>query len=467
MEQEAIARTLVWLARAYLAFDSVMFVPLYAAFFLRTGRVLARALQADAGQADATDRRWLAVFWAPVLMLVAVDLLENLLGLERTQGVRPWIGWVALALGGLGLQRWAGFGGWRIGAHLPVLACAVAALAALLAFCAFGNEACAAADGASWHGRLGCAAHEAKSPLIGAMFLMLAAGGLCWFFGVLPSLLPDRPGSRDRSLLRAAVFDCLVRSRYVLAALALLAGLTVVMDQSRDIIAATASFVPRFFTLIGVRWHGPVASSAGAAPDWPSALLLLLGSLTAFSLSILALALLVFACWLWTRSVCHLRFAARRAEVAGLGWRTPGDRHEDAFARDWARALALVPILLVLLCARVLRDLAEAQIGAAHAAEAAWPSCLLLSVGVVAFAVLAVVAGGRFLRKRGLTASGGGYYDHIDWTCRAWGRKASKSKRWARLSTLRRQRLVLLCHKRSTSLAWPQQGQAASLTMSS
>lgn len=404
---------LVWLARAYLAFDSVVFVPLYAAFFLATGRVLATALQTDAGQPGATGRRWLAVFWAPVLTLVGVDLLENLLGLERTQGAGPWIGLAALALGLLGLQHRAGFGRWRIGAQRPALACAAAALVALVAWFHFGTDACAAADGASWRGRLGCATHAAKLPLVVATLLVPLAGGACWFFGVLPSLLPDVPGNRDRALLRAAlrsaVFDCLVRSRYVLAALALLAALTVVMDQSRDIIASTASFVPRFFDRVG--------------DDLPGALLLLLGSLTVFSLSVLALALLVFACWLWTRSVCHLRSAGARAAAAGLGWRDPGDRHEDVFARDWARVLALVPILLVVqLCARVLRDLAEAQIGTAgHVVEAAWPGCLLPSLGVVAFAVLAVVVGGRFLWQRGAAASGGGYYDCIDWG--QWSRR--------------------------------------------
>lgn len=119
----------------------------------------------------------------------------------------------------------------------------------------------------------------------------------------------------------------------MLAALALLAGLTVVMDQSRDIIASTASFVPRFLTMIQVDWGGTTAVPAGTAIDRVGAVWLLLGSLTVFSLSILALALLVFASWLWTRSVCHLRSAGRRTVVAGLGQKEAGARYEDFFAR--------------------------------------------------------------------------------------------------------------------------------------
>ncbi|SEK16288.1 MULTISPECIES: hypothetical protein [unclassified Variovorax] len=414
---------LVWLAQAYFALDSALFVPLYAAFFLKTGRVIATALDEDTGQASEAGRRWFVLFWVPVLMLVAVDLLENMMALGRTGGWGPSIGVGVLLLGLLGVGRLANLDAWQVRAHPRAVAVGVVALVALVAAMYFSADACAAAEGATWRGRLGCAAHQAKWPLTGAVLLVLAAGGACWLFGVVLSILPDRPNNAHRcelrADLRAAIFDCIVRSRYVLAALALLAGLTVVMDQSRDIIASTASFVPRFLTMVHVDWGGAPMPPPGTPIDWGAAAWLLAGSVTVFAVSVLALAMLVFACWLWTRSVCHLRRSTGRIRHDdGLGYVPVGKRHEDFFARDWARVLALVPVLLVVvLCANVLQDLSKAQVGtAAHGGgHAGWPSCLVPSLGVVAFAVLAVFAGGGFIWRRSEKASTGGYYDCIDW----------------------------------------------------
>lgn len=431
----------LWLAKLYMALDSIAFVPIYAAFFLRTGGVLARALDDDTGRPTPAGRRWFAVFWVPVLMLVAVDLLENLAGLARTGGYGVLMGSIALALGVAGVLGLAWLDDWKIRAHRGALVLGLLLLALLLAGMFFWTEACAAVDGANWRGRLGCAAHHSKSWLTVVVLGVLVAAGICWLFGVVLSTHTDVAGNPERALrradLRAAIFDCLVRSRYVLAALALLAGLTVVMDQSRDIIASTASFVPRFFTMVQVDWGGAPAPVPGTPVDWGGVLWLLAGSLTVFGLSILGLALLVFACWLWTRSVCHLRSAGQRPAKVGFEAAHDGDRHEDIFARDWARVLALVPVLLVvLLCANVLQDLAKAQTGmGAHAgAGAGWLACLLPSVGVVAFAALAVFAGGWFIWRRGDRESTGGYYDCIDW--REWSERAGLLEVRAHASTV-------------------------------
>lgn len=419
----------LWLARLYMALDSIAFVPIYAAFFLKTGRVLAEALDNDTGRPTPAGRRWFAVFWVPVLMLVAVDLLENLAGVSRTGGWGVLMGSIALGMGVAGVLGLAALEDWKIPAHRGALVVGLLLLVSLLAGMLFWTQACAGVDGASWRGRVGCAAHHSKSWLIVAVLVVLAAGGICWLFGVVLSTHVGVAGNPERALrradLRAAIFDCLVRSRYVLAALALLAGLTVVMDQSRDVIASTASFVPRFFTMIQVDWGGAPAPVPGTAIDWSGVLWLLCGSGMVFGLSIFGLALLVFACWLWTRSVCHLRSAGQRPAVVGFEPAHDGNRHEDVFARDWARVLALVPVLLVvLLCGNVLQDLAKAQTGTGtHAgAGAGWLACLLPSVGVVAFAVLAVFVGGRFIWRRGERASTGGYYDCIDW--KEWSTRA-------------------------------------------
>lgn len=248
----------IWLAQTYMALDSFLFVPIYAAFFLKTGRVLATALDEDAGNESAAGRRWYALFWVPVLMLVAADLLENLIGLARTPGLGPFIGVGALALGLVVLRYLGGLRDWQMRAHPLALVIGIGVLAGLMAWKYFLADACAAADGATWLGRLGCAANHGKDVLVGVVLFVLAVGAICWLFGVVLYFRTVVPGNQARLMLRAnlrtAIFDCLVRSRYVLVALALLAGLTVVMDQSRDIIASTASFVPRFFTMIQVDW---------------------------------------------------------------------------------------------------------------------------------------------------------------------------------------------------------------------
>ena len=409
---------LTWLAWAYLATDSVLFVPIYAAFFLKTGRLLVAALERDAGRPSTAGSRWFALLWVPVLMLVAVDLLENFLGLYRIGALGLSIALVTLVLGLEGVRRTADLHAWQVRVQLKLVLSGLVVLVLLLAVLFF-SDACAAVESASWRGRLGCSAHRAKPLMIVLVLFLLVAGGICWLFGALIADPGNSPGNRQQAMLRAnlrsAIFDCMVRSRYVLLALVLLAGMTVIMDQSRDVIASAASSVPRIFELFT---GGGSAAPVGPGADRYASIALFLGSMLVFSLSALALALLVFACWLWTRSVCHLRSAGGRPPVTGLGYSEPGERHEDTFARDWARVLALVPVLLVvLLCADVLQDIAKAQAGLSpdpHAGTGPWTG-LLASLGVVAFAVLAVFGGGSFIWLRGEQASRGGYYDCIDW----------------------------------------------------
>lgn len=163
----------------------------------------------------------------------------------------------------------------------------------LLLAVVFFSDACVAVESASWRGRLGCGAHRGKSWLIALVLVLLVACGICWLFGVLLTGSGNLPGNRQQAMLRAnlrsAIFDCMVRSRYVLLALALLAGLTVIMDQSRDVIASAASSVPRIFDRFT---GGGQITPPGAGADRYASVLLFLGSMLIFLLSALALALL-------------------------------------------------------------------------------------------------------------------------------------------------------------------------------
>lgn len=408
----------MWLARSYLVLDSVAFVPIYVAFSLQTGWILVNAIRRDFGSPQTTTPRWFVFFWLPVLLLAAVDLTENLLGLMRTGGWGLGIGLAALTVGLLALWLACDFGVWRVGKHPMALAAGAVGVALLCAWKL--KTSCVPVEGATWLGRALCTAHHSKTSLILLVAGVLAAAALCWLFGVVLSVRDgaaiDRARLARRAALRMAILDCLVRSRYVLAALAILGGLTLVMDQSRDVVGAMASFLPRFLETV-------LGASAGVS-GWTDAALMLFGSLAVFALSVLALALLVFACWMWTRSACHLRAAGRPA-VDASDPAPAGQRHEDFFARDWARVLALVPVLMVvLLCASVLQDIAKAQAGAdAMTGQRIWALPLVQSLGVLAYAVLSVLLGGRFIWKRGEQAADQAkYYDCIEWA--EWSERA-------------------------------------------
>lgn len=403
------------LAWAYLAIDSAVFVPLYAAFALALGARLARAVAAErreggAAHAELAMRRALG---APVLALAGVDLIENALGLARTGAVGGALAVAAsvVALGALlrsaALRdHWRSAGAWGValGAALAVVALAAA----------WARPQCRRTDNAPAFGLdalwpLGCAAHEAKGWLVVlAVALLLLAAGL-WLFGV--HFGPGTPAAARaaRARLRAALWDIVVRSRYVLIAIALMAGLTVVMDQGRDVAYAMAAAPFR----------------AGDFAWWERALLWA-GLAASFTASALAVWMFVFACWLWTRSACMLATlhggapAAAAAPPPAPGAPAPPLTDADVFAREWARVLAFVPVvLLVVLCAGVIEDVVMAQSADASVEPTRWigpvTTVLAFGAGTIGFGI-------AFLRQRTRQLTVTGYYDCVSWT--TWARLA-------------------------------------------
>jgi hypothetical protein len=367
------------LARAYLDTRVLLFVPAYLLALLTLagtltrllardhsarpgeggegGAVAAERFEAPADAAHLTGTGWSHVVEALVAALLALalaDLAQCVAGLAQVPpalavDTAVWVLTVVLVPPAMDSLHGA----------VPVLRARVAVAAMALAAVAVGwqmrNGGRCRPEGQprpAWLTLTGCGAHQAMGVLALAVALLLGLLVLAWFFGLLhprrPAVAPPTPGdaaaspdaagplpapppsppAQARAELRAAVGDMLLRSRYVLVALALLAGLTLGMDQARDILYADADAPPT------------AAGWAGAA--------------AALGLAALALWSFAFACWLWTRTVC-LVVAAGHAQRA-----TPD--LADLFARGWARGLSLLPyLMLVLLCAGVIRDASLAR----------------------------------------------------------------------------------------------------------
>ena len=138
---------------------------------------------------------------------------------------------------------------------------------------------------------------------------------------------------------------------------------------------------------------------------------LVLGTVTAFAALAASTGLLAFSCWLWTHSACQLRpradGAAPRPDASSLPV-------EDRFARDWARALATVPLLVIIvLCRGVIEDSAAAKSAAAVGGLYEAPAIGIAVVALV-FALVTLLCGLYFLAYRVGTAESR-CYDCFDW----------------------------------------------------
>lgn len=402
-------------AWVYLAGDSLVFLPLYAACLGRAAHVLADGLcEAGPSARGPRHRVVVRVLLLPLAVLVVVDLAENLLGLWRLGGLARLTALPVTALAAV--VAWRGVGVFPGVRHLirqvnPGLrttwAVATVAGVALLVVAGLGTAQCSDRPPWPWGDTplawwWGCASHQGKlfSTATTAAVLLAALGG--WLFGLnLQPRSDDDPIAQrlqrawqaqrraERARLRAAIGDMLVRSRYVLAVLGLLTVLTLVMDQGRDIVHAMAYGL----------WPPQLPSAAALTAGGRT--LRVLGAVASLVASAGALWLFCFACWLWTRSVCMLRSVHTPPR--------PGDdppRLEDGYAQGWARVLAWVPALVItLLLGAVMRDTARAA--ADGAALVQW---VLLGMGS---AVL--LMGARFLQVRGGQPGRTHYYDSDDW----------------------------------------------------
>jgi len=365
-----------WLVQADLSFDTLVLLPCYAGLFTRLLWSLGSALLRDFKGQEPDNRpppEWLLV---PLAALALTDLAENLLGLLRLAPLPWWSSVVLLPICALALllaqvvmpvaAHWRGRA-WLGGAALAVLAIVAAGLA--------NTQACVGQAGWLHAANLdsyACAAHHGKRwllALLGAWLLLL---GLAWLFVVLrrDARAQDQ---EPRRLLRSAIADMLLRCRYVLIVLALLALLVLAMDQARDLAYASLGAKPL---------PGLFANAMAAGAAW----------------------VLAFSAWLWTRSACEVAASGRLLRTV------PG--MEDDFARYLARLLGMAPLLMfALLALNVTRDGiagAYANVGLGRAIDEPMQIALAAAGLSLAYVLLA----GLFAWQRGRQQDlGRGYYN--------------------------------------------------------
>ncbi len=337
-------------AIAYLFIDTVLFMPLYGSLLLALSEKFLYAVARDAvrGESNPQAPRWLS--WALVIRtgmvfsLLLIDLVENVGGLLRMNAPQ----WGLVALMGLALVVWVlqdwlkrlppprengndALSFWRQVVGVTVVLIVVFVVFSLCT-CDWRKEL--PLHPGAWSHYLKVSAFSSFGVLDLYLFLLLAliAASFFGFFfdGPTATKTDDagasvRQGYTEAAAFRRAVGAIVLRSRYVLGALVVFAGLALVMNQGRDVLYSTASM-----------------------EGWP--IPKMIGVLLVSALGMWAFA---FACWLWTRAVCLIRSPDVEKEP-------PKDapvRPEDLFARDWARLLGLLPaVLLVLLCGATLRD---------------------------------------------------------------------------------------------------------------
>ena len=363
-------------AFAYVLVDTGLFIALYAVLIAGFVEHLAEALKAGKSRA-AKWLRWLLRPSAGLLLaaLIVVDTIENLGGARRL-GIGPpayLLAFCAMPLlatslwmlcrpRAAGTRRWPwlGVGG------------AVVLVLAALALASFGVGGTGCAAGFNPPTSLAFA-HEIKMYLFAAALApALIAATVWWFGGEFDPNLQAEERSR-RAALRAGASGVVGRSRYVLFVLAVFGALTLALDQCRDLLLALADVrgTDAGFWL----WRLPM---------------LVLGAVSA--------GLFAHSCWMWTRlagMIVRPGLALDRAspEAASIG----------EFARGWARALSVTPLVMV--CILVAYALGDSVLAARHAGLSIAPPAnatsqfaligrtLLLSlfaVGSVAMGVLLV-----------------------------------------------------------------------------
>lgn len=406
-------------AAAYVLADSALFVPLYATLLIASLQGLRRALRPSPGLLAgllATALPWLGV--ACIGGLVLIDLTENFVGALRL-GVPAWaaLGSLSTGLGLLGvLWLWADAEPARRDAMfcggLAALAGAVG-LTLLLIGLVDGAAACIEATKgalpapAAW-------AHAAKPVMVGLAGLPILLGAAAWWFGLDLALEDNdqRAEAHDRAAWRAGVLGIVGRSRYVLGALALFAVFTLVMDQCRDVLLALA-------------YPDPQASTAALV--WRK----LVQGLCA-----VAVGMLAYSCWLWTRLAGMVQrpglvLPGQVGEPGAGGAVSVADR-VGAFARGWARTLALVPLVMVAaLVAYTVGDAVNASLRAARPGTVATQLAGTV-IGLLGFGAFAIGFGLALLQVRqrlALTRAADYYNSEPDYPKLLWGNSALLARR--------------------------------------
>lgn len=396
---------------AYLLVDTWLFMPLYAVLLLLLlAHTLTETLKNNAGleARSLLGRRMrkylLRITLLPVLALVLADAIENYGGAQRS-GVPTAVFLASLVSAvALGLAMWVaatdGAAARRRRAWVVMGAAflAGAVLAGRGFFGVLDASACASTAACKECLAWAATAHRAKPVLVLIAVAVVGGAWVLWLFGA--DLKADHEGvgrvpngRASRAALRSGMAAIVWRTRYVLAVLGVFAGLTLGLDQGRDVLLALA--------------HWPAANAsteelALVAPLWLRLFMVVVVGL--------AVGLFVHSTWLWARLCCRIR--RQRDGAGGTHYKLAGMHPDDAaaqervhhrlglFARTWARALSLMPMVCVYaLVAFAISDAINAA--AAFANAGPLPDALRYTLMTLcAIGALAVGLGAAFLMMR-------------------------------------------------------------------
>lgn len=346
---------------AYLALDTAVFMPFYGALFL----ALADKFLCATGRDGRRPQKWLRpLAIGVVLVLLLADLVENLVGMGRL-GKVCFVGGLLATLVLALLMVWALRNRWawwldelpafveRVDGRRTALVVVIGlvvgfAIAAWLMGCDDGL------DGADALFAMGAFAHCVKKWALVIYAILLSGLAGAWLFGFC--IPPGDDAHQERAQLRRAVGDMLLRCRYVWFALAVFAGLALVLDQGRDVLYSVAA----------------METGQDHSFGW-------FGGLFVFAVSAVGMWSFGFAAWLWSRSVCLMRSPQPERDVATTM------SYADRYARDLARLLGLLPpTLFVLLCSSTMHDALMAREGG-------------VAFRMLMFMVVAIVGGAIFV----------------------------------------------------------------------
>jgi hypothetical protein len=406
-------------AVAYLLLDTALFMPLYGALFLVAASNIREALEPNGSFVGSNLARFMVpASWLFVGILWIIDGVENfggtqLLGLPSRPFVVAAI--TALILFVV-LWRWANAGAQererQACSNVAVLAVVLLVVAGLV-YAQNAASACQLVGNSTnfpyaW-------AHHAKPLLILLALLPIAMGTVVWWFGL--DLNPDDDAQTRISNMRAArrsgAAGVVGRTRYVLLGLALFSVFTLVLDQCRDVLLGLA--------------HAPGASIASpyAASAWRVTVLLM---------NAVSVVILSYSCWLWARLVGMIR-------RPGLDLSDDGDvsMWVGEFARGWARALSIAPLIMIgILIAYAVGDAVTAALSSSVPSDVILRGTLVYLAGFG----LGTVAIAHFLiqtRRSRRLAHASDYYNSVpDVYQLVWDRGADEAKR------IRRQRFGIL-----------------------
>lgn len=301
-------------AALYLLVDSLVFMPLYALLFFLAGAHLYRAQQWGLTR---TGELWRNGLWActvaTLVALLTLDGAENRGGAVRIGLPTAWVdvALVGAAVLGGALGCWCLWGPSKLRNLAAGAAVAVGLAGGVLLVLAWQAQppwGCTMALGTELSGF----AHKFKGWALGAAVAPVLVAAAMWFWG----LGLQQNARYDRACLRSGLAAIVGRSRYVLVALALFAALTLGLDQCRDVLLGLA------------KWPGPDQLFTADG----------LWGLLVLAVTPLAVGLLVYATWLWTRLAC-------RVQQAGQGGANPMQIPLGLFAQGWARFLAMLPLV--------------------------------------------------------------------------------------------------------------------------